>query len=490
MIKRLKELLFENKSVRQTITKNIFWLSTGQIGSRLVRAIIIIYAARVLGAGEYGVFSYILGLASFFTIFADIGVNALITRDIANNPEQKTKYFATSFWIKIGLLVFTTLLVVFVAPYFAKIQKAVLLIPFVALFSIFDSLRDFIAAYLRGLEKMEIEALIVIFMNVTIVTAGFIILSFSRTSGALLSSYIASVGVSTIFATFIIRKEFFKAFHVGNFDKKLAKQVLSSCWPIAFSGVLGTFMLNTDMIMLGWWRTAEEIGYYSAGQRIIQILYTLPALLASSTFPVISRFVKNNDRQKEKAITEKSMIIAFLIAMPIAIGGIILSQPIIKFIYGQEYLPGSLSFQILLLSPLLIFPGVFLSNLILAHNQQKKVVAYIAIGSIGNIVFNALLIPFWGIAGSSIATVTAQLLNYGLTWRFIKKVSFFETFRYLRKIIIAAASMGILSFALNKLGIHVIANIIISAGFYFGILYLLKEAILDEVKILFARFKK
>ncbi|PIY59464.1 flippase, partial [Candidatus Wolfebacteria bacterium CG_4_10_14_0_8_um_filter_37_11] len=48
--------------------------------SRLIRAAIIIYAARVLGAAEYGIFSYVLSFAGFFTIFADLGVSPLMTR--------------------------------------------------------------------------------------------------------------------------------------------------------------------------------------------------------------------------------------------------------------------------------------------------------------------------------------------------------------------------------------------------------------------------
>ena len=100
IIKRLKSLLFENKGLRQTITKNVFWLSISQFGSRLIRAVIIIYAARALGTAEYGVFSYLLGLAGFFTIFGDIGINQIITREMAKKPERQSIYFSTAFWMK------------------------------------------------------------------------------------------------------------------------------------------------------------------------------------------------------------------------------------------------------------------------------------------------------------------------------------------------------------------------------------------------------
>ncbi len=71
--------LFNNRTVGQTIAKNTFWLFFGQMTSRLLRAVIVIYSARVLGAASWGAFSYALGVAAFLTIFSDIGINALIT---------------------------------------------------------------------------------------------------------------------------------------------------------------------------------------------------------------------------------------------------------------------------------------------------------------------------------------------------------------------------------------------------------------------------
>lgn len=482
-VKRLKELLFQNRSTRQTVTKNVFWLSIGQIGSRLIRAVIIIYAARILGAAEYGLFSYVLGFAGFFTIFADIGINNLLTRDTANHPERRTEYFSTSFWIKISQIVFTVLLIIFVAPYITNVKGAVYLIPFVAFLVVFDNIREFALAYLRGLEKMEIEAFIVVAMNITIVVAGFIILNFSHTSKALLLSYIASVGLSAVLAVIVIRDKFRGV--LGCFNKQLAWKIVNNSWPIAFSSVLGIFMLNTDIVMLGWWRSVAEIGYYSAGQRIIQVLYTIPALLASSLFPTVTRFIGQKNVAKVRNINEKSMSLAFLIALPVIVGGVVLGRPIFELVFGRDYLPGVLGFQILLTTLLLVFPGIFITNLVLAYNLQKKAIYYVAAGSLSNVIFNALLIPRYGIAGSAVSTFIALLLNYGFAWLLVKKTGDFKTLPHLKKIITATIIMGTFSFFLNKLGLNVIIDIIVSAGIYFGALYLLKERILNEVISLF-----
>ncbi|MEK7555453.1 MAG: flippase [Patescibacteria group bacterium] len=482
MVNRLKSLLFQNRGTRQTIVKNVFWLSISQVGSRLIRAVIIIYAARVLGAAEYGIFSYVLGLAGFFTIFADMGVNAILTKDAAGHPERRGESFSTSFWIKMFLFLITALLVVLVAPHFSKIEQAAVLIPLVAFLIVFDGIKDFFVAFLRGLEKMEWESFIVTAMNIMIMVAGFIILSFSHTAKALIISYIASVGFSAILGIIVLKKWFAKIFY---FSKVLARQIINTAWPLAFSAALGAFMLNTDIIMLGWWRTAEEIGYYSAAQRIIGILYTLPAIFASAVFPALSRFTRQNEQRKTKELNEKSMTIIFLIAIPLIVGGFILSQPIINLIFGQEYLPAASALNILITTLIFAFPGALLFNFVIAYDQQKKMVYYVAVGALGNIILNILLIPIYGIIGSAIATFIAQFLYYGLTWLRIKKITNIQIFPYLKKIIVSAIIMGIFCFIFDKLKLNAVVNIIVSAGIYLGTLYLMKEEILKEIISLF-----
>ncbi len=487
MVDRLKELLFQNKSLKQTIVKNIFWLSFGQIGSRLIRAIIIIYAARILGAAEYGVFSYALGLAGFFTIFADLGLSPLLTREIAAKPEKRSPYFASAFWLKIFLLVITASLVIFLAPKFSNIKEVIPLLPFVALLVALDNLRDFIFAYFRGIEKMQIEGFLVVVMNSVIALTGFIVLSFSKTAGALLFSYIASVAALSVAAFYFIKDLLRKIFK--DFNKAIALQFLRNCWPLAFAGLFGIFMLNIDIIMLGWWRTSQEIGYYSVSQRVVQIFYTLSAIIASAAFPALSRLVKQKDTEKAKSLNEKIISLLYLLAFPLAMGGLILSQPIIELLFGKEYLPASLPFQILILTLLIQFPSAILGNSIIAHNQQGKLIYYAGFGSLSNVAFNALLIPLWGISGAALATIIAQSAYIFPLWLKIKKISDFYTLRHLKKIAVSAVMMGMFSYVFNQLGLNVAINIILSAGIYFGMLYLLKENVINEIKEILGKIK-
>jgi len=480
MLKKIKDLLFQNRTSKQTVVKNVVWLSMSQVVGRLIRGLFIIFAARLLGAAEYGVFSYALGLAGFFTLFADLGINSILTKEASREPEKSSSYFATSFWIKIVLLILTTALLIFIAPHFSKIESAKTLLYFVAILTIFDNFREFINAFFRAKEKMEFEALVNVLMNIAIAVIGAVVLYFSQTAKAITIAYVGSAGVGLLIAGFIIRKEFKKI--ISAFDKKLIQPIIKAALPIAIMGFLGVFMLNIDIIIIGWFMSATDIGLYSAGQKIVQLLYTMPIIIASALFPALSRAASDKDSRKVSLIMEKGMTATFAFAIPITLGGIILAGPIINLLYGAEYLPAILTFQILLLTNIVIFPQTLLSNFVLAYNRQKKLAFYVGLAALGNVILDIIFIPKFGIAGSAAATVIVQIIYNFLTWNMIKKINPFKTIANLKKIFIASALVCITAFVFNYLNIPVIINILASGAIYLLALLILKEPIIKEGK--------
>lgn len=483
MLKKIKGLLFENRSARQTVIKNAIWLSVAQIIGRLFRAVILIYAARALGAAEYGIFSYALGLATFFTIFADIGINSIMTREAAKYPDKRSQYFSSGFWIKLTLVLGTAAVIIFVAPLFSKIEAAKALMPLIALLVIFDGLRDFASAFFRAEEKMEREALVSLITNVGITLAGFAMLYYWQTAKALAWSYVASAGLGTLAAIFILKQEFIRV--TSNFRKELVKPMLRSSIPIAIIGILGVFTLNIDVIMLGWWRTPEEVGFYSAAQRIVVLLYMLPGILANTLFPQISKAVGEENKEKASRILEHGLGAAFLMSLPLAVGGYAVAGPLINLVFGSEYSPAVSAFKALILTVIAIFPSTLLPSYLLAHNAQGKVAFGVGLGSALDIALNAMLIPTFGILGAATSTTLTHFMSYIYVSYVSNKVNPFSLFKHIWKMILAAIIMGLLSFGLENFGVNVIINILASGLVYAIILFVLKEKIIHELITLF-----
>lgn len=483
MLKKVKDFLLVNRTTGQTIAKNTFWLTVSNVGGRLIKAVIIIYSARILGAHEWGLFSYAVSFAALLTIFTDFGIGPILTRETTrtNDPIKKSEIISTAFFIKLALLMMSILLVIFVAPHFSTIKEATFLFPIISLIIIFDTLQGFSFSLTRALEKMELEAAFYLLTNILIVVFGFLTLRFYPTVQFFAYAYALGVGIGSIATLFSLRKYFGKLF--SYFQIKLIRPILSASWPFVISGLLGSLMININILLIGFFLSSEQVGIYSAADRPIQLLYVLPAILATSVFPTFARLAISS-QEKMRSALERVLSLAFLFSFPLALGGLVLGGDIIRVVFGQEYTPAVSSFRVLVVTISINFTTAILSNAIFAYNRQKDLIKFAALGGITNIVLNLILIPKIGILGSAWATLAAQLIsNFYLSSR-VKKLTPFRVAGKIKKVAIAALIMAVAVFGLHRLGVNLALNILTGIVVYFFLLYLMKERLLKEIKLI------
>jgi O-antigen/teichoic acid export membrane protein len=480
MWKNIKSFLFENKTAKQTVAKNTIWLSISNFGGRLIKAVIIIYAARILGTNGYGVFSYAITLAGFLTLFMDPGINGILMRDSAKaDPDEQRRIFGTMFIIKLALIAIGVMVIIFIAPLFSTLPGAKVLLPIIALVLAFDTLREFFFSLIRAMEKMQQEAAIFLLTNLGIVIFGFIFLYISATAKSFTWGYVAGDAIGTVAAIFALR-HYFKNI-LSRFDAKLVMPILKAAWPFAISGALGLLFTNTDILVISWMRTASDVGIYSAAIRIIQTLYLVPGIIQFTTLPLLARLAKKDDA-KFRTVLERTLAIVFLASIPLAIGGIIFGTSIMGLVFGAPYRAGGLAFKLLIATLIFDFPASIIINALFAYEHQKSLVVSSALGGVINVALDLLLIPAFGIAGSAVATLVAQAVNNGYLWHAMKKVNYFSVLGRLKKVFLAGAIMGVVGISLSFADINVLLNILICAILYFILLKLFKEPLVEEVR--------
>jgi O-antigen/teichoic acid export membrane protein len=462
----------------QTVAKNTFWLTVSNFGGRLIKAVVIIYAARVLGTAGYGLFSYAVTLAGFLSLFMDPGINSVLLRESAKSPNDRGLFLSTTFVIKIVLLVFGVCLIIFVGPFFSTLPGAAALLPIAAFILMFDTLREFFMSFVRAIEKMQWEAGVFIFTNVAIVGFGFIALILHPTPKALGWGYALGTTLGGI-AAILVLKDYWKDLF-SRFSAKLIKPIFQSAWPFAIVGALGLLLTNTDILIISWMRDASDVGIYSAGIRIVQVLYLIPGVLQISTLPLFSRLA-NHDNKKFRATFERIMSILFVASIPIAIGGVVVGTQILSFIFGSAFAPGGTAFKLLMVTMIVDFPGSIIAAAIFTYGHQKSLIITSAIGGISNVVLDLLLIPRFGMTGSAIATLIAQTLSNGYLWYMMKRINYFEVLPRLKKVCLASIIMGFATMGLMLLHVEVFLNITLCVVFYFALLKVLREPLLDEL---------
>ena len=411
--------LFKNTNLRQTVLKNAFWLFSSKVMGHAIRAIIVIYAARVLGTAGFGTASYALSFAGIFMIIADMGMGSVLTKEMIQNPDKRERYFATAFSLRSLFALISFLAIAGIGPLITRIPEAVALLPLAALTLIFDSMRNLAIAFIHAKEKMEWEAGLMLFTNLMTVLIGVGILTVYMTPAGMLYGYAIGSGIGFFAAFFALRGHIKKT--VINFDRAIAIQLLKQSLPLVFMGLLGGTMLNIDAIMIGWWKGAVDVGLYAAAQKPIQIAYGFALVAGGSLLPALSR-VAREDGARFTSVLRQVMRPVIAVSAITSIICVIFAKELLVLVYGAAYAPAAGTFIILALTIAINAPIIIGFNAIIAAGKQKIYLWSAPVEAISNIVLNTLFIPRFGIEGAALSTLITQLVVNAYLWKKIREL--------------------------------------------------------------------
>lgn len=475
---KIKKFLFNNISTRQTVVKNTLWIGVSTTIIKIVRAFIIMYAARLLGTESYGIFTYAMSIAALFAVFSDMGISSILVRELSKNEDKIKEYFSTAFIIKLGFLITTVLLILSVGPFVSKFEASTTLIPIVALSIFFDSLRTFLYSIPRSKNKMETEAGIGLLNEVFCVLLIIVLFLREPTAQTLVYSFTIGNGLGLLIALFTTRRYLIAVPQF--FTKTLVLPLIKLIAPFAILSIFGIFMTNIDSVMIGWLTNEHLVGLYGAAQKPISIIYILPNFLASGLLPVISTFLKN--KQPIKHIVTTASTASLVVALPLVVGGIITAPAIIFTVFGSSYSEAIPVFRLLLITALFLFPATIYAEVLLAENKQKIFIFTGIIGALLNVGLNLILIPKFGIAGSALSTIVAQAVLMFIFYIEMRKTQKVPIITKPHKTIFAVLIMGIITASMVRASIPLIIVITVACCVYVALLFVQKEKTVIELK--------
>ena len=478
-MEKIKNFFLKNQTMKQALIKNSFWLFASESTARLLKLALIIYAARVLGASGWGVFSYAISVGGLLMIFSDMGINNLLIREMSQKKAGFQNLISTMLLLKVSILSVSALLVIFISPMISNIPEAATLFPIIAVIFFFDVMREIGLTVNRALEKMERDMVVKTITNALILGLGIMLLKIEVSPKSVALAY--AIGSAAGFATilFMIRK-YMKEF-LGAWDVKLVGPIIKTAWPFVFIIFLGAIMGNTDIYMLGVWKDSAEIGLYASVQRMQNFIVLIPSTIAVAIFPLMSRLIVS-DKTQSRMVLEKTLALIMLIGLPIALGGMILADQIVPSVFGHGYLGAIPVMQVFMLMMLASFPLLLLSNAILTHNKQKELVPAYMLGILVNVLLNFLLIPQFGAVGSAVATLASTAAITAIILKKLKAISYFEIMPKLKIAFLATFVMALTTLTLKHFGVNFIVNVGTSSVIYFFVLFLLKEPTIRELK--------
>ncbi len=413
----IKTLLFDNKTVKQTIFKNTFWLTLSLGIGKIFTFFLFIYVARILGPTQYGEFTFALAFVFLLVIFSDLGLFRIIIREFSQEKEKEKEYPAL-LSLKL-LLVLGTLIIVLIGSFFITsdpiIRKVIWIL---AGYIIISNFVQIIYGFLEARQQMEYEALARIFQAVLYTGFGFfVIFNFPSVENLAYGYLIGTLVFLTFFLVFFHLKIYQLHF---SWNTLIWRKYLKMSWPLALTGFFTIIYSQIDTIMMGYWGQIAQTGWYNAAHRIT-ITTVIPAtIISTSFFPVLNKAFKET-KEKFQKIWNYNMEIMIFLSIPLMIGGLILASRIINYIFNPNFSPSILAFQILIITAGITILFIPFYQLLIVSDQQKKIFWAILSGAIINVILNLILIPKFSLYGAAFATVVTWFLILFLMFKFTLK---------------------------------------------------------------------
>ena len=464
----IKSILFDNKTVKQTIFKNTFWLTVSTVINKLLALGLIIYAARILGAEGYGKFTFALAFVSLLMIFSDFGLSAIVTREFAREKEKKEEFYSI-ISLKV-LLAFGTFILILLASFLAVPEKDTqTIILILALFFLANSFIGICYSFFHARQKMEYEAWLETLQILMISGLGFLVLFKFPSLENLSYAYFFAALTALIFVLFFFHFKIFPLKIEWNF--LVWKKFLKMSWPLALIGLFGAIYSYTDSVMLGYWNMLAETGWYNAAYKIVTAGLIPMGLIGASFYPALSKFSKESKEKFQKA-WDYELEIMILLSLPLAVGGMLLAPKIIYSFYPFDFSPSILAFQILILTAGIIFLYRPFYDAMIVLNQQAKTFWITIAGAVTNVILNLILIPKYSLYGAAIATVITNLLIFLLLFYFALRFASikFPDYNFLLTFLGILLSSGIMYLVISQSVIynfHVLIYVLIGISVYF-----------------------
>jgi O-antigen/teichoic acid export membrane protein len=184
---------------------------------------------------------------------------------------------------------------------------------------------------------------------------------------------------------------------------------LGAAFPMLVYGGMQVILGQTDILMLGVMRGAEDVGLYAAASRLAFLLGYVMMAAEMIIAPIMARLYAKREEERLQKMLTYSVRISFLAVSPLGLALIFFGEEILA-VFGDEFSSAHFALTILAagrLTHVAFGPGALLLSM---TGHEKIVAVVLAAAALANVMGNVILIPYYGIRGAAIAAVVSLVL--------------------------------------------------------------------------------
>lgn len=435
------------------IARKSFLIITSNFFNQILAWIGFITLAKLWGdfAPEaLGIIGFAMAFLSLFNYIADLGFGSAHIKRISEGKDLGTCIgtYATIKLILTGIMITVIFAAIFIWKnilhndfYDATTESAVIVLIF---YYVFVNLQSIAIATLQGKRKIAKREITIITENIVktpltilIALAGVAIAGKVSIPPAIswppflqpLQQFLANHAVGSLamtyvfgmMATFFIGMWFLRKYPWKKPSRELNKSYFLFALPAMLISTIRVISTNIDKLMIGYFWTATEVGYYFSVQRISGILTIFVTAVSVVLFPMLSEYhsFKNFKGLKRTARLAERYISMVLIPPMVVV--IIFVKPLINIVLSGVFLPGAPVLIALTIYTFVTGLSMPYFSLIGGINRPGIAAKIGVVVCVTNILFNYLFIPKAGLlssfgingaTGAAIATILSASVGF------------------------------------------------------------------------------
>lgn len=397
-------------STARTVFKNTLFVTFGSLALKVVNFLFGIYVIRRLGDDRFGQYSIVLAFVGLFQILAELGISQYAMREIAQD-RQKTEGM---FWNVAAVRFLLGLLALGYIPLAARIfNYAPELLWGVMIYTstfLLAALEAPLQMALTAHERFEYATGMTVLGQIAFTAFGAIFLfsggNFVWLIVASLLSFIPKIAVGL----WAVWRHGIIGFR-PTFTPRSWPGLIRSGLPFSIIALTLTIAFSIDALMIKMFHTDAMVAWYRAPYELVFSILFITRGFKEAMVPSLARTYVEDPAQVTRWYY-RTIKVMLLISLPIAVGGMMVAYPLIRFMLTPDYYPHSaIALQILIWDVPFLMYASFCGNLTTVVKEERAAAWIYTINAIANVVLNAIFIPLYGYVAASVITVFTDAIG-------------------------------------------------------------------------------
>ena len=366
------------------------------------------YVTRALGNSEYGAYNFALSIINYFLLIAGLGINTYSVREGARIRDERkkiSKFCSDIFTINVYSTIIAYAFLLLVTTLVPKIHSYSIQIYILSLGILFTTIgMDWINTIYEDYLYITIRYIIV--QIVTLILTIIFVRSNQDLNKYCVISLFALYG-GYLFNVFYVRR-YARVKFLWHINLKHLRPLL-----VLFANSVATIIyVNSDITMLGFYKSNMDIGLYSFSSRIYNSAKQMLNAFVLVTIPRLASVVSSDDHDYILYLRKITSGIC-LVLFPVAIAIFSYRKEIILIMGGTGYIDSSTSLAILSFAIIFaILSSVVGNGILIVNRLENKCLLSTSVSAAVNVGVNFITLPIMGINGAAFTTLLAEAINF------------------------------------------------------------------------------